>query len=137
MIINRHQNWVALLYAFIEQRKSMGFAWGQNDCCMFAADAVLAMTGVDYAANFRGKYTTKVGAARALRRYGAGTIQATLTELLGAPVSRLNLRRGDVVLGSLNGQPTAGILLQHPVAPSDDTLAHFNASDIICGWRIG
>lgn len=36
-----------------DARRSVPFAWGSNDCRLFAADAVQAMTGVDHAAELR------------------------------------------------------------------------------------
>ena len=48
--------------ALIAERRLMPFARGTNDCCMFAADAVLAMTGRDLAADWRGTYSDDRGA---------------------------------------------------------------------------
>ena len=55
------------------------------------------MTGVDLYAPFRGKYRSANGAARALRRIGAGDLDATLTALLGEPFHPSRTHRGDIV----------------------------------------
>lgn len=73
------------------------FRWGQLDCALFVADAVLDMTGEDIAAPFRGRYSTAVGSARALKRYGSGDLKSTFDTLLPArPIGYA--RRGDVVM---------------------------------------
>jgi len=54
----RYINWELKLSDFLESRRDVHFAWGTHDCCMFAADAVRAITGIDPAEEFRG-YSTK------------------------------------------------------------------------------
>jgi hypothetical protein len=94
----RCDNWEAALRARVEAARARPFAWGANDCALFAADCVEAMTGVDLAAAFRGKYASPSGARRALMRYGEGSLEATVTAILGEPVAATLARRGDVVL---------------------------------------
>lgn len=43
---------------------------GRHDCCLFGAGAIEAQTGVDLAAEWRGRYTTFAGGRRILRRAG-------------------------------------------------------------------
>jgi hypothetical protein len=76
--MRRLPDWEVRLHAYIEACAGAVFAWGELDCALFSAGAVLAMTGTDPAASFRGRYSTAVGSARALRRYGAGTLEATI-----------------------------------------------------------
>ena len=66
----RFTDWHARLIALIEERKPAPFVWGVNDCCLWPADAVLAMTGHDLAADLRGTYSTARGAASVLRYLG-------------------------------------------------------------------
>lgn len=56
-------------YAMIEDYKTRPFEWGEADCCLFVADALAALYGKDYAAPFRGKYTTEKGAYKLLKKY--------------------------------------------------------------------
>lgn len=95
-LAERRDDWRARLSAFIADRRDDPFAWGSRDCCLFAADAVEAMTGADFAVRFRG-YSTKFGALRALRRAGFQRVfdAADATWPLGS-----RARTGDVV-----GQP--------------------------------
>lgn len=66
----RYPDWPDRLAAFVHARRRLPFVWGSNDCAIFACDGWLALTGVDLAATFRGRYDTAAGAARALRAHG-------------------------------------------------------------------
>lgn len=46
------------------------FAWGENDCMLFAAQAMRILTGIDVAGLFEGKYKTVRGALRLIKRAG-------------------------------------------------------------------
>lgn len=91
----RTTNWQAALSAFVAARRSMPFAWGSNDCCLFAADAVQAMTGVDHAAELRG-YSSALEAGRLVEARGG--LARIAAGALGEPVAPLFAAVGDVVL---------------------------------------
>ena len=93
----RLTDWEQRLHSFLEQNRGRTFAYGQWDCCTFAAGAVAAMTGVDPMPEFRGRYTTSRGSVRALRRIGAGTLAATLDRKFEAVDASL-AHRGDIVM---------------------------------------
>ena len=93
----RLDDWEARLGALIEARSDDCFEWGRNDCALFGADVILAITGDDPGAPFRGAYADAEGAARALREIGAGTITRTFDLFL--PRRALGFaRRGDLVM---------------------------------------
>lgn len=94
--MKRRADWEARLHDFLLVRGGACHTYGATDCCLNAADAVLAMTDVDIAADFRGRYTTAGGAARALKRYGAGTLEATIDGMLPT-IGPAFARRGDLV----------------------------------------
>lgn len=73
------------------------FEWGTNDCCTLVRNAVLAVQGRDIVEPFLG-YTTREGAAQALRDHGQGTLLATLINLLGEPIPVALARPGDIVM---------------------------------------
>lgn len=56
---------------------------GVNDCCMVAADVIVAAGGPDLMRPYRGRYSTRLGFVRALRRAGyrslADAVSATLS----------------------------------------------------------
>lgn len=110
-MLNRVENWPEILLALVEDRRSKPFAWGENDCALFAADCVLAMTGEDFAAAFRGRYTTAAGSIKALKRFGAGSLESTATAALGEPISPKLAQRGDVVLFDAVTGPALAVCL--------------------------
>jgi hypothetical protein len=66
----RQKGWQGRLVAYLDTAGRRAFVEGQHDCALFAAGAVAAMTGVDYAADYRGRYSTTRGGLRVLRRAG-------------------------------------------------------------------
>lgn len=66
----RRPDWRSRLSACVEGALKRPFEWGVHDCALFAADAVLAMTGVDHADFWRGRYRTAAGAMKILGRGG-------------------------------------------------------------------
>ncbi|QSX32451.1 hypothetical protein JYB87_11805 [Shewanella avicenniae] len=132
----KQHNWPTHLNRYILENLNTPFKWGEFDCCLFAANAVKAMTGEDYAAAFRGKYSTKAGATKALSRYGAGTIKDTITQLLGEP-QNTHPARGDVCLIETVNGPTAGIFLNGAVyCPSEAGLMAHKNNEVLAVWRI-
>ena len=93
----RRADWEARLHDYLAALSGAVFDWGTLDCALFAAGAVEAMTGSDPAASYRGHYSTAGGATRALKRYGAGTLEATIDAGF-APRPIGFARRGDLVM---------------------------------------
>lgn len=106
----RHKDWPEKLVAYLHHNLDTPFEWGTFDCCLFAADAVHAMTGIDFAAAFRGKYHTEKGAVRALIKYGNGDIKHTLNAIFGPLKPRLNAGRGDLVLVGTDTGDALGVV---------------------------
>lgn len=98
----RLDNWPALMFAEIN-RHDKPFAWGINDCCIFAADVVLAVSGVDHMTDFRGRYSDRTGAQQALRQFGCASLRIYMTRILGPLQSVSSSHRGDVVYQSRGG----------------------------------
>lgn len=109
--MTRLENWPTLLSLYVDSRRNEPFAWGSNDCCLFAADWVLIATGIDIAANYRGTYTGALGAQRII--FEAGGIDRLL-EAHAPMLSRISPKfvgRGDLVLSKAENGPTLGINL--------------------------
>jgi hypothetical protein len=85
MRLDRLPDWRARLGHHGRASARCPFAWGAHDCALFAAGAVQAITGLDIAAEWRGRYTTARGAMRVLRRDGGdglvGLAQARFDEI--------------------------------------------------------
>jgi hypothetical protein len=94
--MTRKSNWEAELADFISSRKETEFQWGTHDCALFAADAVLAITGDDPAPDFRGVYSDQAGARQALRDFGNGTLLKTYQIRFDEKAPAF-ARRGDLI----------------------------------------
>jgi hypothetical protein len=66
----RRGDWKESLVGYLAEAARKPFAFGRHDCALFAAGAVAAMTGVDLAADWRGRYRTERGGLRMLRAAG-------------------------------------------------------------------
>lgn len=95
--LQRLPDWEARLHDYLAAHEGAVFEWGVIDCALFAAGAVEAQTGVDFAAPFRGHYSTAIGSARALGRYGERTLEATIAARFPATPAPY-ARRGDLVM---------------------------------------
>jgi hypothetical protein len=92
----RVRDWPERLAALFAARERVPFTWGQHDCCLFAADAVLAVTGHDLAADLRGTYSTAAEAARVLA--GLGGVAGIAIARAGRVVPTALAQPGDVGL---------------------------------------
>ena len=131
----RLPDWQPRLAALFAARQAEPFAWGRFDCCLFAADAVLAVTGHDPAAELRGTYATEQEAAHVLRRVGG--------------VAGVAIRRaGPVVVPQLAQPGDVGLSMLDPERPSLAVwgggawhaagtigLAHVPAEAVVRAWR--
>jgi len=102
----RLANWQWRLGELLDARRRTPFAWGSNDCCTFAADCVLAVTGVDPGAGLR-DYSTEKEAVLSLRKYGG--VGGVGDALFGAPVGPLLARVGDVGVVAVEGRESLAV----------------------------
>jgi len=145
-MIKRHEHWdVSHLHAFLLARQKAPFIWGGNDCCLFAADAVQAITGVDIAADFRGRYTDEKSALAAIKAVtGGSTVEDAAiycANKAGMPElpHPLFAHRGDLVLLENEGRLIAGIIGLHgfPMSIGEKGLMKLPLSAIKRAWRVG
>jgi hypothetical protein len=131
----RLPDWQPRLARLMAQRGAALFVWGGNDCCLFAADAVLAVTGHDPAADLRGTYASALQAARVLRQ--AGGVAGVAAARAGAEVLVAMAQPGDVGLCVQDPSNPAlavfGGAAWH--APGAHGLATHMASSIARAWR--
>lgn len=136
--MERLADWEARLTALITASEQRPLAYGKHDCSLFAADAVLALTGVDVAADLRGRYRTAGGALRALRRAGFRTPPAIATARLGTPVPVLMARRGDLVT---DGAALGVMWAAHALFVADEVsapgLVAVPLRMLTAAWRVG
>jgi hypothetical protein len=74
----RIPTWEEALVNYMAEKRHEPFEYGVNDCCLFAAGAVLQITGEDPMPEFRGKYDSLKGSLKVIKEIGAGTLEATL-----------------------------------------------------------
>ncbi len=135
----RVPGWPERLAAVIEAARTRPFAWGQHDCCLFAADCIKAMTSLDLAHLWRGTYRDEDGASAQLRRHGYRSIR----HLVGFQLAVHGFRRihpvlahrGDVVAMAWQ---TVGVMDGARVlAPGKDGLAGLSIRLARHAWAIG
>jgi hypothetical protein len=162
--MSRREDWPERLHEFLEAARSRPFQWGETDCCLFVCDAVLAITDVDLAQDFRGCYSDEAGATKVMQAYivnaaGMGAFAAR-DQLLEEFASRIATEngiagtavafawRGDVVLfdqdleiaGDLWKIPTLGIVGlhgTHAVSTAPAGPVEIPVSECRKAWRIG
>lgn len=119
---HRRTGWEKCFAAAWKRAEGRAFDWGRFDCCLWAADAVLAITGVDLAAGLRGTYCTREDAQRLVAdRGGLEKLIADLCREGGLEECPPALaQRGDVVLlPGRDGFPAAAAICvgAHAAAP--------------------
>ncbi|WP_375227494.1 DUF6950 family protein [Roseobacter sp. S98] len=107
--LQRHPDWRNRLIAYLTTCARRPFEPGKHDCALFLAGGVLAMTGVDFAAPYRGRYTTVAEGVRLLRRHDfADHAALARTSLVSRPVSMA--REGDGAIVREGASPALGIV---------------------------
>ena len=133
----RREDWPLRLNAWLDSVRERAFEWGEFDCALGAADAVFAMTGVDYAVEFREAYFSKRNAVRLLAERGG--LEALVTQALGDPLDGPKLaQRGDVVLVDSGGDgPAIAVVVgAAAVAPSPAGVVFVPMSQWLKAWRV-
>jgi hypothetical protein len=150
--LKRSQTWLTReLDTYLRESQTKPFAWGSNDCCLFAANGIQAMTGVDIADDFRGKYTDQAAAFALIKAVTGGTTVADaaahcavkhgLVEWVGKTGKPLPLmaKRGDLVVVTNAGQLIAGIVDlsgRYVAAMSETGIVRLSLSAIQRAWNV-
>lgn len=138
LMLTRREDWPSRLAAALEDARDRPFKWGEHDCGLFAGDCVLAMTGIDPVALYRGQYADEEGARATMRLLSGGGLRAVWNAALGP--ARNNVRmagRGDVVLVAIGGVEATGIVAGARVAClSEAGLVMVPAHRIVAAWRV-
>jgi hypothetical protein len=140
----RRPDWQAALDEFLRAHQNRRFEYGKWDCCLFVCDAIIEITGVDLAATYRGKYSTRAGALRTIgEQTGAASIRAAAENaalLHGMPeVPILRARRGDMVLVKRGRDYSLGIVAlngREVILPSKRGLWRLQLSRALRAWQV-
>ena len=141
--MNRFQDWPLRLEAYLSFVSEDAFAWGSNDCALFACNVARELTGVDLAEKFRGKYHTKAGAYAALKKFSGGGLESIATKMAAEhgmkEVPPLMAQRGDIVLLETTQGPTLAIVSMdgiHVTAPGPASLELWPLDKGRRAWRV-
>lgn len=105
----RYHDWRTRLHAYLAQNAGRSFQPGVFDCSLFSADCLLAMTGEDPAADYRGKYTT-VAQGLALLQADGYADQEAFVDAHFIETSRFYARAGDLAVVDQRGQTGVGVV---------------------------
>ena len=131
----RLPDWQTRMEAFVRTRARQPFAWGSNDCAIFAADCVQAITGQDPAPAGLRQHRTAKQACRAIARHGG--LDAIATLALGAPMPPALAQVGDVVLVRAAKRDALAICNgATALAPSAIGLVAVPMAEARLGWRV-
>lgn len=130
----RIRTWQSALHACVSTRLHKPFAWGSQDCCLFAADCVFAVTGIDPAADLRGTYATEREAARVLQKHGG--VAELAFQRIGPVVRTDQAQPGDVGVTQQEGRATLAVCMgAHWLAPGAQGLVHVPPERVARAWR--
>jgi hypothetical protein len=144
MTLRRNEDWPTLLHEYIQNAIAQTFSWGEHDCCLLIADEVLAMTGVDLAEPYRGKYTDAASAVALINATCGGKTAVDLWQFVALQndikqlPSPLFAQRGDVV--SLEDNTLGFVHLdgKHIVCYGQDDKLHIvELATGLVAWRVG
>lgn len=122
---------------FLPYYRRRPFEWGQCDCCLFVANWVQKMCGFDPSAELRGRYHSKLGATRVLRRAGFNSVMDIADAAFGERVSALALERGDIALLMQDDAPALGIVWGANVwAMGEQGAVALPLALVVFGWRL-
>lgn len=148
MPLTRIQHWATRAYhGFLLDRARTPFIWGQHDCALFAADGVQAITGVDIAADFRGKYSDESSALEAIKTIAGGETVADAAAWCAAKHGLeewkhpLCAQRGDLVVyrDPATEQIVSGLVHingRHIVAAGVNGLMKISISNVLRAWHV-
>ena len=136
----RIDNWQMAFSSELE--KPRYFLWGKDDCCLFACDIIKAITKVDPAYSFRGKYKSALGAYREIRKQGFTGVmdvaEKRCAENNWPEIPILTAQRGDVVCALFNNQESLGIITGDSAAfVGGAGYVYIAPESALKAWRIG
>lgn len=140
MTLHRLDDWRARLAAEMDRQRRDPFAWGTQDCAVgLACGVVLAITGVDLGAPYRGRYTTSAGALRLMRESGADDL-AGFAALHLPEIHPAFARVGDLGVIEADGpfgQAFAMIDASGVIVMTDEGHGRRPRGDVIRAFRVG
>lgn len=132
----RLADWQLNFEKFIAKYRHSPFVWGKHDCCLFAANSVLAITGKDYAESLRDSYDSVESAVKVIKQFGG--IESIASSLTGiSPVSASYADVGDVLLVLQCGREMLAVCNGSTMfAPGERGLITLETHTALKTWKI-
>ncbi|MCH8196464.1 MAG: hypothetical protein IH904_00135 [Proteobacteria bacterium] len=110
-MIRRFEDWPARLGDALAAAAGTPFEFGKHDCCLAVCDVILAITGTDLAADYRG-YEGEAEALAVLRKHRGvvGIMEATAARHAIPEVPPGLAQRGDMVIIDKDGDKALAIV---------------------------
>ena len=142
--MQRRSDWQRALDEFVRVNQDRRFEYGKWDCCLFVCDAIIEMTGIDLAAPYRGKYSTRAEALRAIsEQLGTASIQAVAENAAAThhmpEVPVLHAHRGDMVLVARGRDFSLGLVAlngRDAIVASKFGLWRLSLSRAVRAWQV-
>ena len=129
----RLPDWPMLFDSIVTARLREPFAWGANDCALFAADCVRAITGIDMAKDLRG--LNALQAARYVRRCGG--MAGVALRALGPACRVRDAVQGDVLLVPTGKRQALAVHSGYgAILPGANGLMLVPLSLAVLAWRV-
>ena len=104
--MTRKLNWQLDFEKCVAENLHKPFKWGEHDCVLWAANAALAITGSDPAAEYRNEYSSPVGATIILRERGG--MEALVSEKFECILPTF-ANVGDILMVMQEGRPMLAV----------------------------
>lgn len=134
----RVKGWEQRLWKVTNGLLGVAFEWGTNDCCLFAADCIEAVTGDNPGAEFRGTYSSAKEAQRVLAKLDCRDVGDLASRYL--PEIKVSLaQRGDIVMmPNTDGENYLAVVVSHTaVGPTARGMLHSPKKNATRAWRVG
>lgn len=97
--MSRFWDWRTRFYEALDSFEGKPFAWGTNDCAVFANTGILALTGEDHlAAVLKTSYSDQQGSDDTLRALGFADLPALIASLFPERPALARSQVGDLVV---------------------------------------
>ena len=131
----RRVDWLPRLREVVKFHQAEPFAYGTNDCVLFAARCVDAMTDSNWLRYVRERCSDEATSKAYIE--SEGSIEAGVTRRFGEPKGPLTARRGDLCLIETPWGPGLGVCLGTDVAtPGVEGLVKTPLERALKAWRV-
>ncbi|CAB4153251.1 hypothetical protein UFOVP605_52 [uncultured Caudovirales phage] len=130
----RNNDWAEKMWEVFYNHSETSFEWGINDCCLFVARTVDAMSGSSIEQDLSAIYQNEIGAMKYIAKSG-GLIPA-ISIHLGEPVTGIPMR-GDIVVVDGGEGLAAGVCIgNHIACLATKGMQFLPKNEILARWAV-